>query len=151
MCSAFLKDIVAYAVCGVVMRTNLSRSECNQRLIQHITRLLAVLLISSVASLLSLLLKNPYNAGIFTMWIRRLTRVAQFGWLSVAIFALKVESKNKQCRQETKTNNLLLLMVVCAIICALYVAFDFVREVVALADICIQAHSRKRHNAPTRL
>jgi hypothetical protein len=54
--------------------------------------LLAILIVSSFAYLLSLLFKSSYTAGVFTMWIRRLTRVAQFGWLSVVVFAIKESS-----------------------------------------------------------
>ena len=137
-------------VCGIVMRANMSSSECNTRLTHHMACLLAIIVVASFASLLSLLFKNSYYAGVFTMWIRRLTRVAQFGWLSVAVFALKESSKIKQCRAETKTNNMLLLILVCAIISTLLVTFEFVREFIALLDICIQAHSRKHHSSSTR-
>jgi formate hydrogenlyase subunit 3/multisubunit Na+/H+ antiporter MnhD subunit len=112
--------------------------------------LLAILIVSSFAYLLSLLFKSSYTAGVFTMWIRRLTRVAQFGWLSVAVFAIKESSKNKECRSETKTNNLLLLILVCAIVCTLLVTFEFMRELIALVEICVQAHSRKHQSSSTR-
>ena len=87
---------------------------------------LTILMVSSFAHLLSLVFRNPYNAGIFTIWIRRITRIAQFFWLSIAVLTVKEDSRNKMCRADKKTNNLLLLILVCAIICATLVVIDFV-------------------------
>jgi hypothetical protein len=141
---------VSCAICGIVMLANVTRGECNARLMNYLAAFLTILIVSSFSKLLSLLFKNPYCAIVYTIWIRRLTRIAEFIWLSIFIQTVKDDSPRNKCIVDQKTNNLILLIIACSIICAALVTIDFVQEIITLVGICIQAHNRKNSNPPTR-